>query len=469
MPTSIGPTSTREPGKSASGLETGQLGRLSLASLAIASYTPAVGMALAPVLFFSAGGVNAWPAAFLAMIAVIGVGLAVVAFARRYVGTGSLYSYVGEVFGAWSRVLMAATLLLGFVLQLAGTTAIVGIFTGSFLSARGMGSALDLGPQIVIYAIAILVSATVAYRGLDTSVRVAVLLTVVSLPLVLLITFASVGSTGLQLDSQLDLGSMSMSSTFLGLAGGIAFLVSFESCTALAAETKDPRRNVPIAVMSIPVLLGGLYLLATFLQTPGLAAASDALAAGASPTAALAEQSGLGSGVATATDVVLALAVFASLIGFVNYGSRFFLTLAQDGLLPRRITSIHPRHHSPSAAIVLLAVTGFAVLAAAFLLAGDLLTAYNSIAVSIVYAWVLPYLMITVGAVVLLVRERALAPLTILGAAVGFAGMGWLYVNGIVNPPAPPIDAMSWVVLVGIVVLVVLLGVAYQRRVRSDG
>ncbi len=446
------------------GLETGHLGRVSLASLAVASYSPAIGMALAPLLFVSAGGVKAWPAALLAMAAVIGVGLAVTTFARRYVGTGSLYSYIGEVFGASARRLMAAALFLGFVLQLAGTTAIAGIFTGSFLTAMGVDGALDLGPQVALFTAAVLVSAGVAYRGLDTSVRVAVTLAVLSLPLMIVITVASAAHTGLQLPQQLDLGSTSVSGVFQGLAGGIAFLVSFESCTALAAETRDPRRNVPVAVMSVPVFCGLLYLVATFLQAPGLAAASDVLAGGASPAAALAMQSGLGTAVATATDAVLALANFAALIGFVNYGSRFFLTLGRDGLLPVRTSVIHRRYHSPATAIVLLAVTGLAVLCGAFLLAGDLMTAYNSIAVSIVYAWVLPYLLITVGAVTLLVRERAVRPLVVVGSVVGFAGMTWLYLNGIIFPPPSPIDAMSWVVLVAIVGLVVGFTVASRRR-----
>jgi amino acid transporter len=437
---------------------------VSLASLAVASYSPAIGMSLAPLLFVSAGGVNAWPAALLAMVAVIGVGLAVTTFARRYVGTGSLYSYIGEVFGPGARRLMAAALLLGFVLQLAGTTAIAGIFTGSFLTALGVPGALEVGPQFALFAAAALVAAGVAYRGLDTSVRVAVTLAVLSLPLVIMITIASAAHTGLQLPVQLDLGSASVSGIFQGLAGGIAFLVSFEACTALAAETRDPRRNVPVAVMAVPLFCGLLYLVATFLQAPGLTAASDALAAGASPAAALAVQAGLGTAVGTAADAVLALANFAALIGFVNYGSRFFLALGADGLLPARTTAIHPRYRSPGAAIVLLVVSGLAVLCGAFLLAGGLMPAYNVIAVSIVYAWVLPYLLITVGAVVLLRRERALRPLVVTGSVVGFAGMAWLYVNGIVFPPPAPLDAMSWVVLVVVVGLAAAFAVTARRR-----
>ncbi len=80
-------------------LETGRLGRASLVSLSLASFFPAVGIALVPLLVFSTAGTNAWQASLLSTIAVVCVGRAVTAFARRYVATGSLYSYIGEVFG----------------------------------------------------------------------------------------------------------------------------------------------------------------------------------------------------------------------------------------------------------------------------------------------------------------------------------------------------------------------------------
>ena len=197
-----------------------------------------------------------------------------------------------------------------------------------------MTTALQFGPQVVIFAVAIALAAAIAFRGLDTSVLVAVTLAVLSLPLVVVITIASAWHNGLDLSHQFSFADFSISGTLKGVAVGTAFLMGFESCTALAAETRDPRRNVPLAVMAVPVMLGALFPIATILQVPGLAAASAQLEAGMSAPAALASQAGLGSWFATASDAVLAVATFAALIGFVNYGARFAMTLAEDGLLP---------------------------------------------------------------------------------------------------------------------------------------
>ncbi|MDV6286607.1 APC family permease [Rhodococcus jostii] len=452
-------------------LQTGHLGRTQLISLSLASFVPAVGMALVPMLMFSAAGVQAWPSALLSMFAVICVGVAVISFARRFVASGSLYSYIGEAFGPWARYLTAAGLFTGFVVQVAAIAGIIGIFTGSFLTSLGIDNALELGPQSIIYVGAIGIGAFVAIRGLDTSVRVAVALAFVSIPLMVLITIASGVHTGLDLSEQLDFSSFSLNGTLQGVAGGAAFLVGFESCTSLAAETRDPKRNVPLAVMSVPVLLGVVYLGCTIIQTPGLAAASDALSDGVSPPAALAVEAGLPSAVATATDLVLAIATFASMIGFLNYGARFAMTLGLDGLLPARSSAIHSRYHSPYIAIGILSVAGFLLMSSLVLVSGTVTTAYNAIATLCVYAWIPPYLLIAAGAIALSLKQGRFS-LKIAGAAVlGGVAMGWVYINGIINPPPAPLDAMSWVVVVVIVLMLAIFGLtsrAGRSRLLTD-
>ncbi|MDV7089007.1 APC family permease [Rhodococcus opacus] len=448
-------------------LETGRLGRTSLVSLSLASFFPAVGIALVPLLVFSTAGTNAWQASLLSTIAVICVGRAVTAFARRYVATGSLYSYIGEVFGPWARYLTAAALLAGFIAAIGALAAVVGIFAGSFLLSHGVDNALSFGPQLAIFLVALALAAAIAYRGLDTSVWIAVTLAVLSFPLVLVITIASAAKTGLDLADQFSLSEFSLSGTLQGMAVGAAFLVGFESCTALAAETRNPRRNVPLAVMSVPVLLGGLFPLVTILQVPGLQAASAELEAGMSAPAALALHAGLGSGVATASDLVLAVATFAALIGFINYGARFAMTLADDGLLPAPLGRIHPRHHSPFVSIAVMSVAGFVLVAALVFTAGDVVSAYYTVAPLVVYLWVLPYVLITVGAIVLTVRAHEYQPLLIGASVFGAVATAWMYINGVINPPPVPANAMSWIVLIVLAVLLAVFAITKRRQAPS--
>ena len=111
---------------SSTDLEAGKLSGLSLASLSLTTFFPAVGIALVPLLVLSAAGPTAWQSSLLASIVVVCVGISVKAFARKYVATGSLYSYVGEVFGPWARYITGAALLGGFVVAVGALAGVLG-------------------------------------------------------------------------------------------------------------------------------------------------------------------------------------------------------------------------------------------------------------------------------------------------------------------------------------------------------
>src|SRR5688572_12027144 len=81
-----------------SGLDAGHLSRNQLVGLALASYVPPVGLASVPALVQVTAGNGSWLGALIAAVATSLVGLAIITFARRYVVTGSLYSYVSQVF-----------------------------------------------------------------------------------------------------------------------------------------------------------------------------------------------------------------------------------------------------------------------------------------------------------------------------------------------------------------------------------
>jgi amino acid transporter len=274
--------------------------------------------------------------------------------------------------------------------------------------------------------------------------------------------------TGLNLGAQLSLEGSSLSGIFQGVAAGSVFVVAFESSAALAAETKAPKRNIPLAVMSIPVILGAAYLVATLLQVPGLSAAADAINSGLSPAAALAQEARLGDVVVKSIDLVLAVANLASLIAFVNYGSRFVATLATDGLLPSAVAKVHNKFRSPSVAVVGLAVAAQGcLLMLIWLYPNDLLTkVFPSLSTLTVYTWVVPWVLICVGSIVLRVRERKVRPLPVLAAVIGATATMWIYVNAIVNPPPSPVDEMTYVFLVAAGVIFAVFVILDRRRVR---
>ncbi|MFD5178181.1 APC family permease [Nocardia sp. NPDC058379] len=439
------------------------LSKARLLALCASGAIPAVGIASFPLLLVGPAGYGSWVAALLT--AAIGFALAriVIVFARRYVSSGSLASFAGEVFGQWARTVVAAALMLGYLGQLIGIQVLFAIYLSSFLAGIGVDAATSPTSMVVMFLVSGAVPAVIARRGLDASARIAILLTAVSVPVLLFISGASAWHTGLELDRQLSLEGASISGIVIGLGAAAAWLVSFESGATLAEETAEPKNTVPLAVLVVPILVFG-YFVMTVLQIPGLLRVGDQLATGISAPAALAVEAGLGEGVARATDLLLAAAVFAALLGYTNYLSRILAASAEDGLLPQLFARRNHDFGTPGRAIGFAAGASTSILIGTVVVSADsLLTMYSALATMTVYLWVLPYVLICAAAVVLLVRENALGIGVVCCAAIGALGMVWPWVNSFINPPAPPIDSMTYAAVAAVVALGLTLRIIRRR------
>ena len=119
--------------------------------------------------------------------------------------------------------------------------------------------------------------------------------------------------------------------------------------TFIAAEVREPRRTIPLALLVAPLLVLGLYLLANvvylrILGPAGIAAApSDRV--GTETLQVLLGPRG---------STVMALAILVSTFGCANglalAGSRLYQAMAQDGLFFRKAAQLN-RHQVPAFAM----------------------------------------------------------------------------------------------------------------------
>ena len=142
-----------------SGSRQNHLRSAQIIALALTSQTPAVALATVPFLIVLTAGNGSWLGALIIALTTACIGFSVITFARRYVGTGSVYSYMPHVFGAWGRLVVGATLAIGFVTLIAGVLLLTGIFAGSFLVAIGVSSALSAGTIALTSTGAIVIAA----------------------------------------------------------------------------------------------------------------------------------------------------------------------------------------------------------------------------------------------------------------------------------------------------------------------
>jgi basic amino acid/polyamine antiporter, APA family len=127
----------------------------------------------------------------------------------------------------------------------------------------------------------------------------------------------------------------------------------------VAGEVKRPERNIPIALIAGVATVGVLYVLVNagvqYVLPASIIAgsprpASDAVALILGP---------VGAGIVSAG---MAVSMLVTLNGTIMSGARVPFAMARDGYFFRVLAEVHPRFHTPSAAIVVQAALSILLL-----------------------------------------------------------------------------------------------------------
>jgi APA family basic amino acid/polyamine antiporter len=151
--------------------------------------------------------------------------------------------------------------------------------------------------------------------------------------------------------------------TYAGAKGGItgfmAALVAalwaydgWNDLNMVAGEIRKPERDIPIALIAGVAIVGALYILVNaavqyVLPASAVGAtprpASDAMALVLGP---------VGAGIVSAG---MALSMFVALNGTIMSGARLPFTMSRDGYFFSALGDVHPRFHTPAAALLVQA------------------------------------------------------------------------------------------------------------------
>jgi amino acid transporter len=153
----------------------------------------------------------------------------------------------------------------------------------------------------------------------------------------------------------------------------ILILVGFESSTALAAEAKDPRRDIPRGVI-LSLVIQGLfaYLLEYFaanyalsdrlVSADGTLKGISAAAASGAPIGDMAVQIGNaflgGNGFAFMLVIAftVAIAILGTTLAAMNTGVRISFAMAQDAEMPDIMGLLHDQYATPYYGVVIMVI-----------------------------------------------------------------------------------------------------------------
>jgi basic amino acid/polyamine antiporter, APA family len=336
-----------------------------------------------------------WPGIVFALLLAFFTALSYSELARLYpeAGSGSAYYFAEKAFTdkaerahhRWARL---AKLITGWAAHLFYWVypGVMVAFMATLISYILGQFGVDIGvvPQMAIACIFSVFVGYIALRGVTGSTLTALIINVIQL--VALVGFSAIAiwyrvanpdqatfvhPSAASVVLPKDLISVLMQSTV-----AILILVGFESCTAFAAEAKNPRRDVPRAVI-ISLIIQGLfaYLIEYFAagfaisdKLTGTAADGsvvtgfDAAAASSAPMGDLIRQigdtlpGGFGFGLMIVVAVTVALAILGTTLSAMNTGVRISYAMAQDAEMPELFGLLHGRFATPHVAVIAMIV-----------------------------------------------------------------------------------------------------------------
>jgi APA family basic amino acid/polyamine antiporter len=241
-------------------------------------------------------------------------------------------------------------------------------------------------------------------------------------------------------------GYLGQSFGVMGAAASIFFAyVGFDAVSTAAEETKNPNRNIPIGLIGSLAICTVFYLLvaagaigavgaqpvmgpdgraldAGSIQLAAACQGQHQLVCSKEPLAYVLRELHFG-GIGNLLGLAAGLALPSVILTMLYGQTRIFFVMARDGLLPEKLSSVHPRYRTPHVVTIITGV--FVALFGAIFPVGQLADISNS-------GTLAAFLVVAAGVMILRVREPnrprtfrtpavwVIGPLAILGCVFLF-------------------------------------------------
>jgi len=330
----------------------GSLGVTSIVFMVVAAAAPlTVVSSNSPLAIALGNGIGAPYAFLLTAVVLVLFSVGFVTMSPFVKDAGAFFSYVTLGLGRrWGNATAAIALVSYTCIQCA-VWGFLGVATDNLLQSYGVP-----GLPWWVYAIAfIVVTGALGYRHIDLSAKVLGVALVAEILVVVVYDLVASGRAGAA-----DLGhavAPLSDATAPGMAAAVTFAIAgfmgFEATVVFRDEARDPNRTIPRATYVSVILIGVFYAVSTFclIAAVGPSRAVDVANASISGNGTMLIDSMnamIGGPVGHIVQVLLITSLLACTISFHNVITRYGLAMANRGLLPRRLATIHPSHQSPS-------------------------------------------------------------------------------------------------------------------------
>lgn len=391
--------------------------------VALGVLAPSTTLALAiGVVVGSVGGLT-WLTWLLTTVIVVGFAGAMAWLAKRFNTTGGLYGLAGSAAGSTGGYFLVSTqlvaVLIGGPACALGAAIYLDAWLGSVSGVHGVG--------VVAIACVVVVGTNVvmALTGLKLAARVLLAIEgiTVGFIIVLLVVVAVRAPGGIVDHTQFQFHGIGIQA-LLASAGFSVFSISgFEHAVTLGREAKDPRRGIPIALLGSVVVVGLVFVVASYVMVLGQHSVPSAT--GSTMLDTLAHHFGVGW-LSSPIDLGVAVSFFGSSLAIMSGTSRTLFTLARDRVLPGAFASIGARHRTPRTAVLALGVL-YLILAIGGALLAEPDDSYGVLGTLSGYLLIAAYVLTAVFAAVHAARTRSLGVAIVVSVTISVIGAALVY------------------------------------------
>ena len=443
------------------GLERDALGFWGVFAQGLAAAAPSVAVASVPFMLFLAAGKGAAWAVIIGLVIVVLIATTISFQAKRTVSSGSLGTYTGNGLGPGFAYAAGFSLLVGYIgFAVTGTLGGV-LYLDSFLDSFGIGSQA-IWFKLILVVLIVGVGVYLPYRGASLAARYELIFEIIAVATILVIIIASYATYGWQIDwEQWDLGHLSASATFIAAVSAVGSYAGFESVASLGAEAKDAHRTIAKSLLRVVLLLGVLYIIATYPQV--------LFFEGINGDEAVLPQLAESSGVPWINHVMsgaVAVAFIVFVTAVTTAAARSLFTFAHEGALPKVFAKVHPRHRTPWAGIVFIGALAFlfAVVATVSSAGRLVFEVYGGYVAT--WGFLVSYLLVVIATPIWLHKIKALTPLRLIVSVAAALALGYVIFSNFYPVPEFPFNILPFIF--GGILLVGLLWYWYLKATNPE-
>jgi amino acid transporter len=458
-----------EDGERGVGLRRGAVGPLGAVVMSAAFMGPAVSTFFNPQFSTPFSGA-ATPFVYLVCVfAMLLAASGIVQMARELPSAGAFYTYVTRGLGARPGFVVGGLMFVAYSLLVPAEAGLI----GSYLQTSLRGEVDVNVPWWLIALVPAVAMTFLAYRGISTSLRTALVLFAAEVAVIVVLALIVVGHGGRDGLSLHPLSPASSPNGFSGLTTGFVFaalsFVGFEAATTLAEEVREPRRTVPLAILCSVIGVGVLYVFCIWAEVIGLGdRATNALTGASTPWNDLAAQ--YASWMKWPVIVASVSSMFAVMVNSSNGIVRILNTMGRERMLPALFAHIDPVHRTPTYAVLAQGVFTVVVAISLGIAAGGLgdpaagANVYGYLGFLLTLGILPVYVLTNLAAIRYFRAAGRFSPLR-HGAlpALGALVMVALLVGQIAEQTAAPYTWFPWAIL-GWVALLALVAIWLGRR-----